>query len=575
MPASNTNTNILILGKSGVGKSSLLNYLLDEVVAEIGHGKPTTGEGIHKCRPFQYKGVNFTVYDSWGLEADKENKWKEIIENEIYKNNEKEMKDWFHSVVYCVDAERARVEDFEIRQILRPLVDDGNRILFVLTKSALNPANTKATEAMLRKEFPDSACVAVESVAAKLYGRTTEQQGREALLTHFFSNLWNNLIHKIIYNYEKDAISNLRTQFTSSVLHYFDKKAGSLGIFTHYGEEFRDDIVAFAKEELKTILGEDSQKLRKNISEAQNLVAEVVHVFGTKINVSVPDALNIDKHFSANWDNSFAEYLGTIIVALLLLRVFFRKGLYEIEVRKACVKIDDQAEAEIKCQCRNLREQYGVKDEKESSFGNIARSGTLYDFLEKVGNENKGGAGKKNDMMESHADIFRKVADEMRTSSEFIPHTRSANERLKIMLEKISKEDPSNALLKDLFERHDAESVKDLVEELCKDASNTFGWIFTGPVDYAGCVRRVAQKIGVPEADLTNNECKNEMFILQKVSQKYFDSRDPAEREKKVKEIIAKVGEGNEAFLGAAGPAYRKIVPSVLSIAVLRMQVNA
>ena len=41
-------TNILIAGKSGVGKSSLLNYIFGEEVAETGAGKPVTAEGLHE-----------------------------------------------------------------------------------------------------------------------------------------------------------------------------------------------------------------------------------------------------------------------------------------------------------------------------------------------------------------------------------------------------------------------------------------------------------------------------------------------------------------------------------------------
>ena len=36
-------TNILILGKTGVGKSSLLNYLFGDEVAAVGAGRPITG----------------------------------------------------------------------------------------------------------------------------------------------------------------------------------------------------------------------------------------------------------------------------------------------------------------------------------------------------------------------------------------------------------------------------------------------------------------------------------------------------------------------------------------------------
>ena len=41
-------TNILIAGKSGVGKSSLLNYIFGEEVAETGAGKPVTTEYLFR-----------------------------------------------------------------------------------------------------------------------------------------------------------------------------------------------------------------------------------------------------------------------------------------------------------------------------------------------------------------------------------------------------------------------------------------------------------------------------------------------------------------------------------------------
>ena len=40
--------NILILGKTGVGKSSLLNYICGKQLAEAGAGKPKTGKGIYE-----------------------------------------------------------------------------------------------------------------------------------------------------------------------------------------------------------------------------------------------------------------------------------------------------------------------------------------------------------------------------------------------------------------------------------------------------------------------------------------------------------------------------------------------
>ena len=62
-------TNILIAGKSGVGKSSLLNYIFGEEVAETGAGKPVTAEGLHEYS-FELKDndrISFSICDSWGL----------------------------------------------------------------------------------------------------------------------------------------------------------------------------------------------------------------------------------------------------------------------------------------------------------------------------------------------------------------------------------------------------------------------------------------------------------------------------------------------------------------------------
>lgn len=67
-PKSGFNTNILILGKTGVGKSSLVNYLYGQNIAIAKSGKPVTLRGFHKHPSFKYKSLNVTVYDSWGLE---------------------------------------------------------------------------------------------------------------------------------------------------------------------------------------------------------------------------------------------------------------------------------------------------------------------------------------------------------------------------------------------------------------------------------------------------------------------------------------------------------------------------
>jgi len=82
----NFNINVLILGKTGVGKSSLVNYLYGRDIAVAKTGRPVTARGFHRHEPFMYKSLLVTVYDSWGLEADKVSEWYNDLEEECKKS---------------------------------------------------------------------------------------------------------------------------------------------------------------------------------------------------------------------------------------------------------------------------------------------------------------------------------------------------------------------------------------------------------------------------------------------------------------------------------------------------------
>ena len=52
-------TNVLVIGRSGVGKSSLLNYLFEREIQKTGSGGAVTRKGIF---PFKYKyDENFSI----------------------------------------------------------------------------------------------------------------------------------------------------------------------------------------------------------------------------------------------------------------------------------------------------------------------------------------------------------------------------------------------------------------------------------------------------------------------------------------------------------------------------------
>ncbi len=58
--------NILIIGKSGSGKSSLINYLYGKNIAKTGVGRPVTQNGFDKYS-INWENINVEIYDSVGL----------------------------------------------------------------------------------------------------------------------------------------------------------------------------------------------------------------------------------------------------------------------------------------------------------------------------------------------------------------------------------------------------------------------------------------------------------------------------------------------------------------------------
>lgn len=170
----------------------------------------------------------------------------------------------------------------------------------------------------------------------------------------------------------------------------------------------------------------------------------------------------------------------------------------------------------------------------------------------------------------------------------------ASNVRIIKLLTEVSSKDPENSFLLNLYKRHDKFTPESLVQEIREDASNTLLRPFKGSPNYDEVVRLVAEKMGIKKQDLSDDEATNEILIIQKMLQDYVENHPVAEEKLDVlgKELrknytdfvsILKMNCKSEilAALAAiatptpvliAGPAYRKIVPSVIDIALLRLQ---
>ena len=129
--------NIIVAGKTGVGKSTLINGVFRENLAETGMGKPVTTH----MRKITKKDFPLAIYDTRGFElgkdAQKEVK-QEVLETIRDGIKSKDVNQSIHCIWYCINTASNRIEPEEI-EWLRDFAKENQLtqvpVIIVLTQS--------------------------------------------------------------------------------------------------------------------------------------------------------------------------------------------------------------------------------------------------------------------------------------------------------------------------------------------------------------------------------------------------------------------------------------------------------
>jgi small GTP-binding protein len=284
--------NIIIVGKSGVGKSTLINSLFRGDFAETGLGRPVTD----KIRKIDKKDYPMSIYDTPGFELSKgqQNKVKDEIVELINKGfASKDINDAIHCIWYCINVGGNRTFDETEIAWLRELTESNKTtqvpIIVVLTQAC---PKSKAQEMKTLVESENLDIVKVVPVLAQDMDFDDEYVAKAYGLDRLID-----IMSETLPNELQDTLQNVQKASLEAKKKY-SQAAVATAVAAAFGEGFAPVPFADAAMMIPTQVA---------------MIASITTIFGMEVNKSL-----ITGFVSSTIGTAGATVLGRTIVSNII-----------------------------------------------------------------------------------------------------------------------------------------------------------------------------------------------------------------------------------------------------------------